>query len=131
MTLIIAGSRGITDVKLVLDIVDTAILRWSGGPLVVTEVISGDAAEGPDSAALMKPWACVVTKMPADWKRHGIGAGFIRNRAMGVRAQALLAIWDGKSSGTGEMIRVMAKLAKPFCVVRPDMDKYLEAGGGK
>jgi len=48
------------------------------------------------------------TPMPADWTRYGRGAGPVRNEAMAVEAGAggaLIAIHDGKSRGTADMIR--------------------------
>ena len=41
---------------------------------------------------------------PADWNTHGKAAGPIRNRQMAENADALIAIWDGKSRGTKNMI---------------------------
>lgn len=72
--------------------------------LPVTRVISG-CAPGTDTAVLMKPWACPVTKIPADWQHNGRAAGFIRNQAMiDAGAHALVAVWDGSSPGTRDMI---------------------------
>ena len=70
----------------------------------VVEVIHG-AAKGIDSAAgrYFSGWMKVTT-MPADWAKHGKAAGPIRNRQMAEQADALLAIWDGKSRGTRDMI---------------------------
>lgn len=46
-----------------------------------------------------------VHSYPAQWKRFGNDAGPIRNLEMlDHPAEALLAIWDGKSRGTGNMI---------------------------
>jgi hypothetical protein len=46
----------------------------------------------------------------ADWKKHGLGAGPIRNAQMANVAEALIAIWDGNSVGTLNMITVAKKL---------------------
>lgn len=115
--MIIAGPRTVKDVRLVLDLIDDAIERWPGGPLEVTEVVNG-CAPGVDSAVLMKPWACPVRKMPADWERFGRSAGHRRNADMRNVGDALVAIWDGVSRGTGGMISLMAAAGKPFVVVR-------------
>jgi hypothetical protein len=45
------------------------------------------------------------TRYPADWKRYGRKAGPIRNRLMAENAEALIAIWDGKSRGAMDMIK--------------------------
>lgn len=45
-----------------------------------------------------------LIRMPADWTRYGRGAGKIRNIEMALVADALVAVWDGYSKGTGHMI---------------------------
>jgi hypothetical protein len=45
-----------------------------------------------------------VKSFPADWRLYGRSAGMIRNRQMANYADALLAIWDGRSPGTANMI---------------------------
>lgn len=45
-----------------------------------------------------------VDPYPADWKKYGKSAGFIRNDEMSRNAAALIAFWDGHSPGTKNMI---------------------------
>ncbi len=45
-----------------------------------------------------------IAKFPADWKKYGRAAGPIRNNEMARYADALIAVWDGKSRGTEHMI---------------------------
>lgn len=45
----------------------------------------------------------------ADWETHGRAAGPIRNRKMAENADALIALWDGKSRGTKNMIETATK----------------------
>lgn len=111
MKVIIAGSRSIAaDV----DMIDEAV-KESG--YLVTEVISG-MAKGPDMAAVA--WAeangIPCTKMPADWKKYGKRAGFLRNAEMAKVADALIALWDAKSGGTRNMIAAMQRIPKPMFV---------------
>jgi hypothetical protein len=40
----------------------------------------------------------------ADWQQYGRGAGMKRNYQMLLEAEALIAIWDGKSRGTKNAI---------------------------
>ena len=47
-----------------------------------------------------------VTEFPANWKKFGKRAAYIRNRQMAVYADALIAFWDGKSRGTKMMIEL-------------------------
>lgn len=112
MIVIVAGSRGITDTAMVLSLI--ALSGWE-----ITEVISGDAWRGVDHCVLMKPWACAVAKMPANWKAFGKAAGFRRNIEMAEVADALIAIWDGQSHGTEHMISCMRLRGKPYCVFAP------------
>ena len=99
MKTIIAGCRSITDYSIVTQAIHAA-------PFTVTEVVSG-MARGVDQ--LGARWAhehnVPVTGCPADWQRHGKRAGLRRNRAMAEQAEALIAIWDGKSKGTRHMIK--------------------------
>lgn len=105
MKTIIAGSRGIQDPG----IVEKAI---EGSGFTITEVVCG-GAPGVDTLGFDWGWAngLPVRTFNADWKKHGKGAGPIRNRRMAEYADALIAVWDGKSKGTANMIK-LAKLFK-------------------
>ena len=98
MKTIIAGSRSITDFKHVDQAIDL-----SG--FTVTEVVSG-AARGVDK--LGEEWAEIndvpVKRFPAKWDTYGRAAGHIRNGHMADYAEALIAVWDGESRGTLNMI---------------------------
>lgn len=100
MKVILAGSRSITDIEAL----HTAI-RESG--FEITEVVCGEAA-GADR--LGRWWAeqhkIPLASFPADWKKDGRLAGYIRNQRMAGYAEALIAVWDGKSVGTAHMIGV-------------------------
>lgn len=106
MKTIIAGSRGITSFGPVLD----AIRSF---PNEITEVISG-MAKGVDTSAI--EWAhqnnLPVKCFPAEWRKFGNSAGPIRNIEMANYADALIAVWDGKSKGTKHMISVMERQGK-------------------
>lgn len=100
MRVVIAGSRTITDIQHVEE-----AIRLSG--FDVTEVVCG-AASGVDT--LGAEWGeehnVPVKYFPADWKRHGKVAGMYRNNQMADYADAVIAVWDGKSRGTYHMIQV-------------------------
>lgn len=111
MKTIIAGSREIEDYQHVLDAV-----RLSG--FVITEVISGHA-RGVDT--LGERWAkehsTPVQLCHAAWGRYGrFAAGHLRNADMAQIADALIAVWDGKSPGTKNMIDQMIRRGKPTFV---------------
>lgn len=103
MKTIIAGSRGIEDYDLIASAVEASGFD-------VTEVVSG-CARGVDSLAIRyaKEKGIPAKLFPADWNTHGRGAGFIRNTAMADYADALIAVWDGKSRGTSHMVYTATK----------------------
>jgi hypothetical protein len=73
-------------------------------------VISGCAQGADNIGASWANWKSLpVIEMPADWKTHGRSAGMIRNKDMLDQADALLAIWDGHSPGTKNMISIAKK----------------------
>jgi hypothetical protein len=64
---------------------------------------------------------------PANWKARGKAAGPIRNEKMARyaiadegRPGALIAIWDGESRGTANMIRNATNLGLKVFVLRID-----------
>lgn len=98
MKTIIAGSRTITDI-------DEALNNFNDW--TITEVVSG-CARGVDK--LGEVWATTnnipIKRFPADWNNLGKSAGYVRNHQMADYAEALIAIWDGKSKGTKHMIDI-------------------------
>lgn len=110
MRTIIAGSRDIKDYALVVDAINKA-------PWKPSLIISG-GAKGVDT--LGEQWAeandIPVEKYHANWKQFGRAAGPIRNRDMAEKADALIAIWDGKSKGTKSMIDLATNSGLPVYV---------------
>lgn len=104
MKTIIAGSRTINEMDAL-----TAAIRCSG--FEITEVVSGGAG-GVDlmGERWAKAYGVPVVKFPADWNAHGKAAGPIRNKQMAEYAEALIAVWDGRSRGTKNMIDTARKL---------------------
>lgn len=111
MKLIIAGSRGITDYATVRTAVVTTGL-WDGYGYKI-EVVCG-MARGVDRLGLdfAKRNSLKWHEFPADWDKLGLRAGYVRNKQMGDFADQLLAIWDGESKGTRQMIEYMQSLRK-------------------
>ena len=107
MKVIIAGSRGI-DGDDAISIISNAC-EESG--FDATVIIHGCAA-GVDTAA--HAWArdndLDVCRIPAEWDRYGKRAGPMRNLSMALVADALIAIWDGESRGTANMIATAERL---------------------
>lgn len=109
MKVIIAGSRGIVEGGFI----ENAI-KNSG--FDITEVVSGHCYDSPDiyGELYAQAYSLKLTLFVPDWHTFGKSAGPIRNRKMAEYADALIAIWDGKSNGTLNMIREMNKLGKPI-----------------
>lgn len=81
-------------------------IEASGWECQIGEVVSGKA---PGVDALGDRWSIETgrgesTPFPAKWHLHDKAAGPIRNQEMAEYADALIAIWDGKSRGTKNMI---------------------------
>lgn len=98
MRTIIAGSReGVTRAAVSLAIKNCG---W------VPSVVLSGCARGADR--LGEIWArdnaVPIEKFPADWIGYPRAAGHIRNALMADNAEALVALWDGKSKGTKHMI---------------------------
>lgn len=100
MKTIIAGSRNINDYNLLLEAVNKSNFN-------ITCIISG-GAKGVDS---LGERYSIEHKLPlgifnAKWEKYGKNAGYLRNKEMVENADALIAIWDGKSKGTKHMIDI-------------------------
>jgi hypothetical protein len=116
--LLIAGSRSITH----LDSLDLAMMlpedaRTHG----VIEIVSG-LAKGADTLAIeiANEMKLPVARFPADWDTHGKSAGYIRNKEMGLYADAALILWDGESKGAKHMQDEMKRLGKPCWTILPN-----------
>lgn len=109
MGVLICGSRWIGD----LEILEEAI-RNSG--FEITRVIEGGQRKwDPGSSAyvgvdwLARIWAAKnnlqIISYPAYWHVYGRMAGMIRNSVMIRQCEAVIAVWDGKSPGTKDVIK--------------------------
>ena len=110
MKVIIAGSRSINDPFHIMEAIKSSGFQ-------ITEVVSG-GARGVDwqGEQCAKALDIPIKRFIAKWNKYGRGAGFVRNQQMGWYADALIAIWDGKSTGTKHMIDFMKRLKKPFYI---------------
>lgn len=98
MKVIIAGSRHLDS----YEEVEQSIKR-SG--FTITEVCSG-GARGVDRQGEIYATKHNISlrSFPAEWNKYRTAAGPIRNRQMAEYADALIALWDGESRGTKNMI---------------------------
>ena len=112
MKVVIAGSRSITSYGLVKYVIILSNFD-------ITEIVSG-RARGVDR--LGERWATEnsipIKYFPADWEQYGKAAGFVRNSEMVEYADAVIAIWDGKSKGTEHTINLCRKSNKKLYVYR-------------
>lgn len=114
MKIIIAGSRTITNKNLVFAtffegltyFVNTGCKLPLGDTIIVSGHAKGVDKLGEDLAKLIG--AKIVQMIPA-WDIFGKKAGYIRNERMADYADALIAVWDGKSKGTKHMIDIAKK----------------------
>lgn len=102
MKVIIAGSRSITDDDDVDFILNELRADWLPFDQVVSGLAPGVDTIGKDWAEI---WDIPVKEFPADWDQYGKSAGFRRNEQMAEYADVLVAIWDGESPGTKDMIQ--------------------------
>lgn len=112
MKVIIAGSRTGFVAKNVFEAVDES-------PFVgkITEVVSGTArGVDKDGEYYAHCHDLPIKKFPADWEKYGKAAGVYRNEEMAEYADALVAVWDGKSRGTYHMIKTMERMGKPVYI---------------
>jgi hypothetical protein len=121
MKVIIAGSRATkaVDVRKALD-----RCRWINFASVV---ISG-TAKGADREG--EKWAnengIKVLRFVPNWKELGKRAGPIRNQEMAKAADGLVAVWDGVSAGTKNMIATALSCGLRVFVYRIDTGNVME-----
>lgn len=114
---IIAGSRSCADYELVKKAIEQS-------NFTITTVISGHAV-GVDHLGehYAKQNNISVEVYPANWSTYGKSAGPIRNKQMAEIADCLIAIWDGQSSGTLNMIKTARKKQLKVFVYNINLDK--------
>lgn len=111
MRLIIAGGRDVPKDRADRLVFEAVQASGFAADNAIACIINGGAG-GIDAAARRlykntfrdRARNCMLMTVEADWKTHGRAAGPIRNRVMAQHADALVAIWDGKSPGTKNII---------------------------
>lgn len=113
---LLCGSRTWQDGSRIYDVL--RVFQWTQGNFTV---IHGDAT-GADRVGgrAAKALGLKVEAYPADWKRHGKRAGYIRNKAMlDMNPSCVLAFWDGVSPGTKMMLELATEREVPYLVFTP------------
>lgn len=108
MKLAVVGSRSFSDYNRLKAELDKY-------PEKITEIISG-GARGADTLAAK--WAnetnIPLTVFLPNWDKYGKSAGYKRNKQIVDAADAILAFWDGYSSGTYHTIS-LAEESNKLC----------------
>lgn len=102
MNIAVIGSRGFRDY---------AFLSENLSQFSISKIISG-GAYGADSLARRFALArrIPLVEFRPDYELHGKVAPLIRNRSIISNADAVVAFWDGKSSGTAHALRIASKM---------------------
>lgn len=121
--LLVAGSRTINDYSFVARKLDRMVSDWEASPKPHKIIVIEGEARGADK--LGRRWAeergHEVLSMPADWDRHGRSAGYIRNVAMADQnPTGAVLFWDGVSTGTFDMLNILAERKIPYRLIRVD-----------
>lgn len=114
--IIIAGSRTITDYKKFKYHCLKALEKYKDYDITI---VSG-GAKGVDKLGerLAKEEGYRLSVYPANWEKYGKKAGYIRNIEMAKNADALIAVWDGKSKGTAHMIDIAKQYGLLTYIIR-------------
>ena len=101
---IVAGTRTFEDYRFAEERLDYLLSNFfrEGRPI---EIVSGGAA-GADRIGEMyaKKRNLRLKVFKADWDKYGKAAGPIRNKEMAEYAEQCVVFWDGRSTGTLNMI---------------------------
>lgn len=110
---IIAGSCAFSDYDLLCRKCDSIL---SGKLVTHNIIIVSGTARGADTLGerYARERGYAVRRFPADWKQYGRAAGPIRNSEMARNADALVAFWNGRSSGTRDMLAKAKKQGLPI-----------------
>jgi len=121
MKIVVCGSRYVTSYELVKEKIEQCIKENN---IRIAQLVSG-GAKGVDTLA--ENWAIQkgieVIRFPANWDKYGLSAGPIRNRQMANYCDIVIAIWDGKSRGTKNMIDYSESIKKKVYIYPCDFIK--------
>ncbi|WP_339885370.1 DUF2493 domain-containing protein [Polaribacter vadi] len=106
MKVIIAGGRNFTNYQKLKKHCDLLLQNQTN-----IEIVSGAHYKGADKLGekYTAEKEFPLTKFSAKWNKYGKAAGPKRNKQMAKYADALIVFWDGKSTGTLNMINVAKK----------------------
>lgn len=110
MKILIAGSRTITDMDILLK-----VIKLSGYKITSSDEIVSGGARGVDTLAEIyaKNNGIPIKIFKADWNKHGKSAGVIRNYEMAKYCDIGIVIHNG-SNGSMNMVRNLIKFNRDF-----------------
>ncbi|MCR4662865.1 MAG: DUF2493 domain-containing protein [Endomicrobiaceae bacterium] len=110
MKIVIAGSRTITDMNILVK-----VIKLSGYKITEQDEIVSGGARGVDTLAEMyaKNKGIPLKIFKPDWNKYGKSAGVIRNYEMAKYCDAGIVIHNG-SNGSINMIKNLIKFNKAF-----------------
>lgn len=118
MKVIIAGGRDFNNYDLLKEKCDI-ILSNQDEVIIVSGRASGADSLGERYA---KEKGFKTELFPADWKKYGKSAGYVRNSEMAEVAESLIAFWDGRSRGTKHMIDIAKNKGLKVRIVNYESD---------
>lgn len=84
-----------------------------------TEIVSGTCKGGDILGEnYAKDNGIDIVQFPADWKQYGKKAGYLRNEQMAEYGTHLIALWDGNSNGTKNMIKQAKEKGLPTRIIK-------------
>lgn len=109
MRLAVIGSRDFNDYVVLSCYLDT--FRKECGDI---DLIVSGGARGADTLAerYAKEHGIETLIFPAEWKKYGKRAGYIRNEDIIKNCDIVIAFWDGKSRGTKHSLDLAEKYDK-------------------
>lgn len=112
MKIAIVGSRTFEDYDLLCKFIGSVL---SDGELASIEAVVSGAARGADTLAerYAEEHGFEMIVFPAEWKKFGRRAGFIRNVDIIRECDICFAFWDGESHGTKHDIELCEQTGKP------------------
>lgn len=116
MKIAIVGSRGFNDYEILKKYINDTKQQYD---YEFDTVVSG-GARGADSLGERYAEEYGLEKMifPADWKRFGKKAGFLRNVDIIKNCDICFAFWDGESHGTKHDIDLCKQYSKTCYICR-------------
>ena len=110
MKILIAGSRTITDINILLK-----VITLSGYKITPSDEIVSGGARGVDTLAeFYAKGKCIPIKIfKPDWNKYGKSAGVIRNYEMAKYCDVGIVIHNG-SNGSINMIKNLIKFGRDF-----------------